>query len=252
MLCFIVQKKTRTSLGQVHRSFFTDSWNCGFRKVINTRLKPQCFLSNDVSSIIIICWVGFLNIELAVYYTEYRLYCIDLLIEISKKLHEFLISADDDSVRNPAYNKICKRVLRPLIGIWKSWLRVRHGTSLNDHLHQIIWESYEVTFGILPAQWAFSWSELPFTMLQLSQTSQILIFDGHWMTSWLYKSLKSKFSRFPSTSCLLRFSQSGPNFFERRFSQTLSEYKSDKSLQVWLWSVFNTWDLTQEINWFDR
>ena len=66
MLCFIVQKKTRTSLGQEHRSFFTNSWNRGFRKVIKTRLKPQCFLSNDVSSIIIICWVGFSNIELEV------------------------------------------------------------------------------------------------------------------------------------------------------------------------------------------
>ena len=182
MLCFIIQKKTRTSLGQVHRSFLTDSWNCGFLKVINTRLKPQCFLSNDVSSIIIICWVGFSN--------NLLIWKRNIDIKVKSMLRIKFMLADNQSELNglletPAYNKICKRVLRPLIEIWKSSLRVRHEISLNGYLIPMVRRSYWTTFGILPAQWAFSWSESPFTILQLSQTSQFLIFDGHWITRWL-------------------------------------------------------------------
>ena len=139
MLCFIIQKKTRTSLGQVHRSFLTDSWNCGFLKVKNTRLKPQCFLSKDVSSIIIICWVGFSN-NLHVYSLVF-IWKRNIHIKIKSTLADNQ-SELNGSLETPAYNKICKRVLRPLIEIWKSSLPVRHEISLNDYLIQMIWRSY--------------------------------------------------------------------------------------------------------------
>ena len=113
-------------------------------------------------------------------------------------------------------------------------LRGHYGVqSLNFNV-----KSWYTPYGYFkPAQWAFSCSELPLTMHQLLQTSQFLIVDWHWLIKFLYKSLKSNCSARSPISCLLRFSQSGPNFWTRRFSHTVVEYKSDKLLHDRLFTV---------------